>query len=83
MRSEHEPIQHRARLRQLFRCFDAERQELALADDVIGGFLRDVARDAERRPVVIFGNTLSHLAPVLHRMLGSDCASSICTAIRW
>lgn len=70
MRTEHEPIQHRARLRHLFRCFDEERQDVALGDAVIGGFVREIVRDAERRPVAIFGNTLSHLAPVLHRLLG-------------
>jgi hypothetical protein len=37
---------------------------------VIGGFVRDVARTAEVRPVAIFGNTLSHLAPVLRRVVG-------------
>jgi hypothetical protein len=70
VRSEHEPIQHAARLRRLFRCFDAERQDEALLDPVIGGFVRDVARTAETRPVAIFGNTLSHLAPVLRRVVG-------------
>lgn len=70
VRAEHEPIQHAARLRHLFRCFDAERQDFALLDAEIGGLVRDVARTAESRPVAIFGNTLSHLAPVFHRMLG-------------
>lgn len=32
--------------------------------------VRSVARSAETRPVLIFGNTLSHLAPVFHRVLG-------------
>jgi hypothetical protein len=70
VRAEHEPIQHAARLRHLFRCFDAERQDHALLDPVIGGLLRDLVRTAEIRPVLIFGNTLSHLAPVFHRVLG-------------
>jgi hypothetical protein len=63
-------LQHAARLRHLFRCFDAERQDVALVDPVIGGFVRDVQREAELRPVLIFGNTLSHLAPVFRRVLG-------------
>lgn len=70
MRSEHEPIQHAARLRHLFRCFEPERQDEALRDPVIGALVRDVARTSETRPVAIFGNTLSHLAPVFHRVLG-------------
>jgi hypothetical protein len=70
IRVEHEPLQHAARIRQLFRCFDGERQEAALLDRVIGGFIRDVARTADDRPVAIFGNTLSHLAPVFHRVFG-------------
>lgn len=32
--------------------------------------MRSVTRSAETRPVLIFGNTLSHLAPVFHRVLG-------------
>lgn len=39
-------------------------------DPVIGGFVRDVVRSAESQPVLMFGNTLSHLAPVFHRVLG-------------
>ena len=70
VRAEHEPIQHAARLRHLFRCFDAERQDFALLDPRIGDLIRDVVRTSESRPVAIFGNTLSHLAPVLHRVLG-------------
>ena len=70
MRSEHEPLTHAARPRHLFRCFDAERQEIALADAEIGGFVRGIARSSEERPVLIFGNTLSHLAPVFHRVVG-------------
>jgi hypothetical protein len=57
-------------LRHLFRCFDAERQDIALEDPVIGGFVHGVARSAESQPVLIFGNTLSHLAPIFHRVLG-------------
>lgn len=63
-------MRHAARPRHLFRCFDAERQELALADPDIGGFVRGVADSSEEKPVLIFGNTLSHLAPVFHRVLG-------------
>lgn len=70
IRAEHEPIQHAARLRHLFRCFDAERQDRALQDPVIGGLVRELVRSAETRPVLVFGNTLSHLAPVFHRLLG-------------
>jgi hypothetical protein len=70
VRSEHEPLQHAARLRRLFRCFETERQDEALRDPVIGAFVNDVARTAESRPVAIFGNTLSHLAPVFHRVFG-------------
>ena len=33
--------------------------------------MRDVARASERKPVLIFGNTISHLAPVFHRVLGA------------
>ena len=62
--------QHAARLRHLFRCFDAERQDRALQDPVIGGLVRELVRSAETRPVLVFGNTLSHLAPVFHRLLG-------------
>lgn len=57
-------------MRHLFRCFDAERQNIALEDPIIGGFVRGVVASAEKRPVLIFGNTLSHLAPVFHRVLG-------------
>jgi hypothetical protein len=63
-------MRHAARPRHLFRCFDAERQEIALADPEIGGFVRGIARSSEERPVLIFGNTLSHLAPVFHRVVG-------------
>lgn len=71
MRSEHEPLTHAARPRHLFRCFDAERQEIALGDPAIGGLVRDVVRSSDRKPVLIFGNTISHLAPVFHRLLGA------------
>jgi hypothetical protein len=37
---------------------------------VIGGLVQDIVRAAESRPVLIFGNTLSHLAPVFHGVLG-------------
>lgn len=70
VRAEHEPIHHAARLRHLFRCFDAERQDEALLHPVIGDLIRDLVRSADSRPVLVFGNTLSHLAPVFHRMLG-------------
>jgi hypothetical protein len=63
-------MRHAARPRHLFRCFDAERQAFALADPDIGGFVRGVARSSEEKPVLIFGNTLSHLAPVFHRVVG-------------
>ena len=71
VRVEHEPLRHDGRLRHLFRCFDTERQEFALADPVIGGLVRSVVESAERHPVLIFGNTISHLAPVFHRVLGA------------
>ena len=32
--------------------------------------MRDVTRASDRKPVLIFGNTISHLAPVFHRVLG-------------
>lgn len=32
--------------------------------------MRDVARASDRKPVLIFGNTMSHLAPVFYRVLG-------------
>lgn len=67
---EHEPLIHDARPRHLFRCYDAELQDLALADPEIGGFVRGVARTSEDKPVLLFGNTLSHLAPVFRRVLG-------------
>jgi hypothetical protein len=70
VRVEHEPLVHAARPRHLFRCYEVERQDLALADPEIGGFVRGVARTSEERPVLLFGNTLSHLAPVLRRELG-------------
>jgi hypothetical protein len=70
IRTEHEPIKHAARLRHLFRCFDAGRQDEALRDPAIGGLARELVRSAEERPVLVFGNTLSHLAPVFHRLLG-------------
>lgn len=70
IRVEHEPMRHAARPRHLFRCFDDERQEIALADPEIGGFVRGVVRSSEQMPVLIFGNTLSHLAPVFHRVAG-------------
>lgn len=63
-------MRHAARPRHLFRCFDAERQDIALADPEIGGFVRGIARSSEEKPVLIFGNTLSHLAPVFHRVVG-------------
>ena len=71
MRSEHEPLTHAARPRHLFRCFEPERQDAALRDPAIGGLVRDVARSSGRKPVLMFGNTISHLAPVFHRELGS------------
>lgn len=61
---------HAARPRQLFRCFETERSDVALADPEIGEFVRGVVRSSEDRPVLIFGNTLSHLAPVFHRVAG-------------
>ena len=72
IRAEHEPLRHESRLRHLFRCFDTERQEIALKDAVIGGLVRDVARTAESKPVLIFGNTISHLAPMFYRVLGAQ-----------
>jgi hypothetical protein len=44
---------------------------MALLDPVIGGLVRELVHAAESRPVLIFGNTLSHLAPVFHRVLGN------------
>lgn len=69
-RSEHEPLQHAARLRRFFRCFEEDRQREALGDPAVGGFVRGVERDARTRPVLIFGNTLSHLAPLLAGVVG-------------
>jgi hypothetical protein len=57
-------------LRHLFRCFDAGRQDEALREPAIGDLVGSLVRSAESRPVLIFGNTLSHLAPVFHHVLG-------------
>lgn len=71
VRAEHEPLHHAARLRHLFRCFDADRQDEALREPAIGNLVRSLVRSADSRPVLVFGNTLSHLAPVFHRVLGN------------
>lgn len=68
VRSEHEPMQHAARLRRFFRCWEEDRQREALEDPAIGPFVRGVV--AESRPVLLFGNTLSHLAPLFARVAG-------------
>ncbi len=70
-RIEHEPIGSRAaKFRHFFRCFDPESQERALQDPVISDFVTGVQRSAETKPVMIFGNTLSHLAPILASIFG-------------
>lgn len=70
VRVEHEPLQHAARLRHFFRCFEEERRREAMEDPAIGEFVRGVERDARSRSVLLFGNTLSHLAPLLADVVG-------------
>ncbi len=66
-------LSHReARLRRLFRCFDESAQREATRDPRIAWLLEEVARTANEKPILLFGNSLSHLAPLFVREFGSQ-----------
>lgn len=72
VRADHEALQHGARLRHFFRCFDPELQKEAWRDKTLNDYLEGIERTSRSRPVLIFGNTLSHLAPLLAERIGDQ-----------
>ena len=63
VRVEHEILTHReARLRHFFRCYSPEALREAQSDAVINDLLEDIENSSKVKPVLIFGNTISHLS---------------------
>lgn len=66
VRVEHEPLSQRETgLRRYFRCYEPSRREEVLADPLLAGYFDGIERSLRDKPVLLFGNVFSHLAPVL------------------
>ena len=67
----HEDLSHRQlRFRRLHRAYSDAAMDWALEREEIRTFVDDVRASVEHRPVMIFGNSFSHLAPLLVREFG-------------